>query len=408
MLYQIIELGELPGVIQAFRLLLDELTPFFKHIIENRAPQQRKLLALAAFHDRGASPSELAAESGLPERHVSALLQLLVKDGLLQRVRRPGSRTTAYPFLEPLLRMWLQVRTSPEGERRVICIVEFFRMWYAGAEAEFQRTLELQPDDLLALRSRSVVLMLAGRLVEGIADLTHILELQPDRADTLLLRGAALAQLGRFAEAVKDLSGALEMKPAHRSALFWRGSTLWMMGLLRREQHVRRREYRWLALASAGMLIPLVLVVLFGSRLVDTVRTNGIPSGRFQMDGVSMEPTFKSGDNWYLYQRSPSEIQRGDLVVFRRTALRNPQGSVSFIKRVVGLPGDTVEVRQGQLIVNGNLVDEPYIKEPMRYSFGPKPTPDGQLYVLCDNRNNSADSHLGWTVPFESIVGVAK
>jgi hypothetical protein len=141
MLYQSLELGELPSVIEAFRALLDELTPFYKHVVENRAPQQRKLLGLAAFHDRGASPSELAAESGLPERQVSALLGHLVKDGLLRRVRRPGSRTSAYPFTEPLLRMWLQMRASPEGERRVECVVEFFRIWYAHAETEYQQAV---------------------------------------------------------------------------------------------------------------------------------------------------------------------------------------------------------------------------------------------------------------------------
>lgn len=137
MLYQSLQMAELPSVLQAFRALLDELTPFFKHVVESRAPQQRKLLQLAALHDRGASPLELARESGLPERQVSALLGPLVKDGLLQRVRKPGSRASAYPFNEPLLRMWLQMRSSPEEERRVRCVVEFFRLWYESAESEY-------------------------------------------------------------------------------------------------------------------------------------------------------------------------------------------------------------------------------------------------------------------------------
>jgi hypothetical protein len=176
MLYQSLQLGELPSVIEAFRALLDELTPFYKHVVESRAPQQRKLLLLAAFHDRGASPSELAAESGLPERQVSALLGPLVKDRLLRRVRRPGARTSAYPFSEPLLRMWLQMRASPEGERRVRCVVEFFRVWYMDAGVEYQpafteqadRALELRPGDSIALSLRVLNRLDTDRLQDGL------------------------------------------------------------------------------------------------------------------------------------------------------------------------------------------------------------------------------------------------
>lgn len=253
MLYQSLELGELPTVIEAFRALLDELTPYYKHIVESRAPQQRKLLALAAFHDRGASPSELAAESGLPERQVSALLGPLTKDGLLRRVRRPGARASAYPFVEPLLRMWLQMRASPEGERRVACIIEFFRIWYAGAEFDFQRvfaeqvkrTMELaRGGDFHAMQEAMLGLgylaqaapsiastqNLISRLTELlesasspeirsesliilVAALDRALELQPDDRLAFVLRAGALMFLGRHSEGMAGLDRAVELMP---------------------------------------------------------------------------------------------------------------------------------------------------------------------------------------------------
>jgi uncharacterized protein len=202
MLYQSLQMAELPSVIEAFRALLDESTPFYKNVVENRAPQQRKLLGLAAFHDRGASPSELAAESGLSERQVAALLGDLVKAGLLRRVRRPGSRTSAYPFSEPLLRMWLQMRASPEGERRVTSIVEFFRIWYARAEPEFSQI----PVSALKRASAGGI---ADRLVTSIREIFHSgdLRLSTEALDRMSQLTDAPALLEPFRQTLAYLEG---------------------------------------------------------------------------------------------------------------------------------------------------------------------------------------------------------
>ncbi|HEY8693730.1 MAG TPA: hypothetical protein VIR57_13435, partial [Chloroflexota bacterium] len=137
MLYDSLHVDQLPNVASAFRQLLDELTPFFKHRVEDLPSQERKLLSLAAAQERGASPSQLAIASGIQERQVAVLLGRLERSGYLRRVRRPGSRTSSYPFTERLLQMWLQMRSSREGERRLACLVEFFRVWYAHAEEEY-------------------------------------------------------------------------------------------------------------------------------------------------------------------------------------------------------------------------------------------------------------------------------
>jgi signal peptidase I len=81
--------------------------------------------------------------------------------------------------------------------------------------------------------------------------------------------------------------------------------------------------------------------------------------------------------------------------------------SRDFIKRVIGLPGDTVEVRGGQVIVNGETIDEPYDPSPGTYDSDPVTLPEDQLFVMGDNRNNSSDSHIWGALPMENVIGKA-
>jgi signal peptidase I len=84
-----------------------------------------------------------------------------------------------------------------------------------------------------------------------------------------------------------------------------------------------------------------------------------------------------------------------------------------FVKRVAGLPGDTIEIdRTGQLFVNGSMVDEPYLNQPVPADdFPPTTVPDGMLFVLGDNRGNSGDSRCAppsctGLVPEDRVIGV--
>jgi signal peptidase I len=97
------------------------------------------------------------------------------------------------------------------------------------------------------------------------------------------------------------------------------------------------------------------------------------------------------------------EPQRGDIIVFYdpRDADRK------LIKRIVGLPGEMVEIRNGQVFINETLINEPYIQSLGRYSEPPTLIPEGQFYVLGDNRSNSSDSHNWGTLPEDRIVGKA-
>jgi signal peptidase I len=78
-----------------------------------------------------------------------------------------------------------------------------------------------------------------------------------------------------------------------------------------------------------------------------------------------------------------------------------------LIKRIIGLPGDNVEVKEGKVYINGVALNEPYTNEAPNYKFGKDTIPEGYYFVLGDNRNQSADSHNGWYLPRQNIVGKA-
>lgn len=127
----------------------------------------------------------------------------------------------------------------------------------------------------------------------------------------------------------------------------------------------------------------------------------------FRVQGTSMLPLLEDGErivvNKLAYRISP--IRRGDVVVFHYP--RDP--AVSFIKRVVGLPGDVVELRRGVVLLNGRRLPEPYIKAGFRddESQPPRQIPPGYYYVLGDHRNSSNDSRTWGDVPQKYIYGRA-
>ena len=127
-------------------------------------------------------------------------------------------------------------------------------------------------------------------------------------------------------------------------------------------------------------------------------------SARIRVDGSSMEPTLHSGEfiivNKLAYRTGATQF--GDIVVFHFP--RNP--SQEYIKRVIGLPGDQVEIIGGQVIVNGNVLSEDYIAAPPTYEAS-WTVPDDAIFVLGDNRNNSSDSHAWGPVPLDHVVGKA-
>jgi signal peptidase I len=130
-------------------------------------------------------------------------------------------------------------------------------------------------------------------------------------------------------------------------------------------------------------------------------------SERIRVESISMQPTLYAGDMVivnklaYRFNNSP---HRGDVIVFKYPP--DPE-SIPYIKRVVGLPGDQVHIADGKVYINGQLIDEPYLKVSTNRG-GDWTVPDKQLFVMGDNRNNSRDSRAWGFVPFENIIGRAE
>ncbi len=125
----------------------------------------------------------------------------------------------------------------------------------------------------------------------------------------------------------------------------------------------------------------------------------------FRIEGFSMEPNFHDGEfllvNKIVYMLHPPE--RGDVIVLRYP----PVPSRDFIKRVIGLPGDKVEIINGRVYINGELLTEPYPLNEGTYTYGPVTVGSDEYFVLGDNRNNSSDSHSWGMLPTKNIVGKA-
>ena len=122
-----------------------------------------------------------------------------------------------------------------------------------------------------------------------------------------------------------------------------------------------------------------------------------------------MEPSFQEGQRVLVnkvvyYFREP---QMGDVIVFWPPF----DSEKPFFKRIIGLPGDSVEIKQGKVYIykNGNVIElnEPNYIDPPRYTYDRNAVPENEYFVLGDNRNDSNDSHYGWTVPRQNIIGKA-
>jgi signal peptidase I len=125
----------------------------------------------------------------------------------------------------------------------------------------------------------------------------------------------------------------------------------------------------------------------------------------FRIEGYSMEPNFHDGQflfvNKLVYMLGKPE--RGDVIVF----VPPTSASRDYIKRVIGLPGDKVEIINGTVYINDQVLNEAYPLNPATYSMPPLIVPPDEYFVLGDNRNFSSDSHSWGTVHASKIIGRA-
>ncbi|MGE3960981.1 MAG: signal peptidase I [Dehalococcoidia bacterium] len=171
--------------------------------------------------------------------------------------------------------------------------------------------------------------------------------------------------------------------------------------------------------AAGGFLEVLDVIVLALAMLI-VVR---FVAHNYIVDGPSMQPTFHDGEfvivNRLAYRsfdfswlpgvgedewRPFGEPQPGDVIVFTQVSSGIPK---DLIKRVIAVAGQTVEIRDGAVYLDGQALEEPYISAPPDYRVEPVTVPAGALFVLGDNRINSADSHLFGVIEESQVVGRA-
>ena len=146
------------------------------------------------------------------------------------------------------------------------------------------------------------------------------------------------------------------------------------------------------------IIVPLVAALAIFALFQVTI-------GSFKVYGASMLPSIQPGEYIIVskaaYFFSPPE--HGEVIVFHSP--RDPNSDL--IKRIIALPGDTIEIKDGTVFVNDTPLTETYTLEPPNYAYPHQEIPADHYFVLGDNRNNSADSHRGWTAPRQNIVGKA-
>ncbi len=160
----------------------------------------------------------------------------------------------------------------------------------------------------------------------------------------------------------------------------------------------------WQTAKENGITIAIAIVISLVVRIF-IAEPRYIPS-------ESMFPTLEIGDRLVVEKVSYrlGEIQRGDIVVFQPPPQLQQQGyqaNQAFIKRVIAVAGDNVAVRDGVVLVNGQALQEDYIAQPPNYEMIPVTVPEGTLFVMGDNRNNSNDSHVWGFLPQENAIGHA-
>jgi len=168
-----------------------------------------------------------------------------------------------------------------------------------------------------------------------------------------------------------------------------------------------------------SIIIGFVLSILIGIFVIQP----------YKVDGHSMEPTLKDSQRiyaWKIKHTLDKLPKYGDIVIvdsrvdrsrtFMDDFLEHPiinlfsgqaDNEIFYVKRVIGLPGDTIEVKEGHVYRNGVQLSEPYIKEQM--NLGPAQTwevPQGEVFVMGDNRNHSNDSRSIGPVPLDHVMGI--
>ena len=149
-----------------------------------------------------------------------------------------------------------------------------------------------------------------------------------------------------------------------------------------------------------SLVVALVIVLLIRTFLFTVI----------SVDGPSMQDTLYTGDRLIV---TIIDVKMNGLNRFDISVVHFPNSDARYVKRVIGLPGETLEVRDGVTLIDGEPLDEPFLMEARtrKYrtsNFGPVEIPEGHYFLMGDNRDDSNDSRRVGTVPEEKVIGRAR
>ena len=164
----------------------------------------------------------------------------------------------------------------------------------------------------------------------------------------------------------------------------------------RRRSNGARQTIEWVVLVVGALLIALLIkTFLFQA---------------FYIPSASMDPTLKVHDRVLVNKLSYHlhSVHRGDIVVFKAPPEERTAQIKDLVKRVIGLPGDTIEARDGQIYINDRLLNEPYLPKGTRSDDLPRQVvPAGSYFMMGDNRGASSDSRVFGPIKRSTIIGRA-
>ena len=222
-------------------------------------------------------------------------------------------------------------------------------------------------------------------------------------AIALTLAGPLLLAIGAWTRLILVPMGLAAVALA--LAILWLLSVAYSVRIaLRQEPTALRRYQRWYVYLGFYVAAAIPISVLLEHRAsilgYDVFR---VPSG--SMIGTLLPGDYFISDTWAYRHRAP---KRTEVVVFRYPR----DTSLKYVQRVIGLPGDAVRISRHRVQVNGEALDEPYVRPENRVDpslgSGTFKVPAGEYFVLGDNRDNSSDSRLWGTVPASNLYGTVE
>jgi len=168
------------------------------------------------------------------------------------------------------------------------------------------------------------------------------------------------------------------------------------------EKSRRKRRSR---AGVVSRVLSLILLVAGGAALAAV----GSGTRAFFVPTASMEPTLLRGDQFRadVSWAPRHDPKRGEIWVFNNPNPDPMGGDEVLVKRVIGLPGEKIEVAKGKVLVNGKALSEPYLKQPPRYKTPPRKLQKDEYWMLGDNRNRSEDSHRWGPLKRGAFIGKA-